>query len=253
MKVFFSRILNGAYYVFAFVCMLGAASTHAQSGQPATKVGQSVGKKQSVMSPAAMRLREEVVYKLLRAGQIALKNDQLTTPEHANAYDLFQSVLTLSPSNAVAKNGLQAILIRYASLIRKELQDGNISGASRYLAVARSRFPHNALLNDAKKNILAARATLNSSTSHVAKNSHHENIVTLSVSHLNARANMIKTQMIELGQRVAASQEGVLIYARSDKEGRWLYKLINKGAVGYRVRGDIKLSKDPKIIIQPPF
>jgi|GEM_PF-3570288 len=247
MNVFMKHLFSYTVYVFCFVFMLQVSLVAAQQGERFVN-SQSVN-----ISPAAKKLREEVVYKLLRAAQVALKNNQLTTPEHANAYDLFQSALTLAPSNAVAKNGIQAILIRYAALIRDRLQQRDIRGASHYLSVAQARFPHNSLLNDLRKKIASDKEAFSASRLPLDGSIQQNHIVVLNARLLSQKADAIKAQMVNLGTKLAKSKEGVLIYARSDREGRWLYKMINKAAVGYRVRGDIKLSKDPKIIIQPPY
>lgn len=233
-------LLRG-FSIFAFVffnyCAFG--SVHSLTDPPK-------------LSVPAQKLRQETVYKLLRAGQVALKNNQLTTPAHANALDLFTSVLTLSPDNAAAKSGMQSILIRYAALIRSSLLQGNIQGATAYLETAQMHFADNPLLVELQNQITQDKIHLNANRPVVGLAS-TKNVLYLNPKGLRAKSNDVQAQLLELGERLMQSKEGVIIFARSDSEGRWLYKQINRAAKNHRVRGDIKLSKTPRVIIEPPF
>ncbi len=44
-----------------------------------------------------------------------------------------------------------------------------------------------------------------------------------------------------------------MIYARSDREGRWIYQTLQQAAADYRVRGDIRISRVPAVVIMEPL
>jgi len=63
--------------------------------------------------------REENVAELLALGQQSLRQFRLLTPEEGNAYHYFQEVLALDPGNTEALNGLDQIVERYVTLVRR--------------------------------------------------------------------------------------------------------------------------------------
>ena len=40
-----------------------------------------------------------------------------------------------------------------------------------------------------------------------------------------------------------------VIVARNDAEGRWIYKSMQQAIEGYRLRGNIKMGKRPKVTL----
>jgi len=70
---------------------------------------------------------------------------------------------------------------------------------------------------------------------------------------LSNRDRVMVAQLQSLGLRVKDTREYVLIHARSDAEGRWIYQQMRNASKGYRLRGDIRRSKTPKVILQPPL
>ena len=68
---------------------------------------------------ASPRSREENIATLLARGQQALQQFKLLTPKGENAYDYFQQVLDLDRGNAEAQEGLDRIVDRYVTLVRR--------------------------------------------------------------------------------------------------------------------------------------
>jgi hypothetical protein len=56
-----------------------------------------------------------------------------------------------------------------------------------------------------------------------------------------------------VAQRVRESDETVLILARTDAEGRWIYKVMRESVGEYRIRGDIRITREPALVLQPPI
>jgi hypothetical protein len=75
-------------------------------------------------------------------------------------------------------------------------------------------------------------------------------VISLSAAELSAKSPAIETTLRNLAKRVAASNELLIINARNDAEGRWIYKTM-KDAAGARLRGDIKISSTPSIQLHP--
>ncbi len=208
-----------------------------------------------VVSAPAVTVAGALEQRLLDQAQAAFRGAKYTSPSHNNAYDKFKSVLLINPKNSQARAGLQAILLRYSQLIRTALSDGRVRAAGNYLDTAEIFYPNNALLKDlraelrSKKQVLAVQDGLSRSNG----NKHEYEDILLSVGELNARSETITQKLSTLALRLKDTDESVLIYARSDREGRWIYKQLKQAAQGYRVRGDIRVSKSPKVRILPPL
>ncbi len=220
------------------------------SDKSVASAGQPEGYKPSTLSG--------IEVSLLKQAQEAFRKARYTTPQHNNAYDKFHSVLLLNPDNAQARAGLQAILLRYSRLVRTALESGRVKAASAYLHQAELFYPANALLMDLKKEIYrvkasyAQRQSTLQNTAPKAQFSVHED-VGLPERELSAKSEAILDLLVDIGKRLRDSDESVLIFARSDREGRWIYKQLKHAAEGYRVRGDIRIARAPKLRILPPL
>ncbi len=216
----------------------------------ATSVAQPAEQKPSTLSG--------IEESLLKQAQEAFRKARYTTPQHNNAYDKFHSVLLLNPDNAQARAGLQAILLRYSRLVRTALESGRVKAASAYLHQAELFYPANALLMDLKKEIHRVKTTYaqrQSTMQNIAPKAPlpaHED-VGLPEKELSAKSEAILDVLVDIGKRLKDSDESVLIFARSDREGRWIYKQLKQAAEGYRVRGDIRIARAPKLRILPPL
>jgi len=75
----------------------------------------------------------------------------------------------------------------------------------------------------------------------------------LSADTLNDRGPPLQAQLRVVAERIGKSHESLLIVARNDGEGRWLYKQIKSLLVGYRLRGDIRVGKEAYLEFQAPL
>lgn len=224
------------------------------SVRPTATGESSVGEEQTASaSPDKGRGSATLEQRLLIQAQEAFRLARYTTPQHNNAYDKFHSVLLLNPENPQARAGLQAILLRYAQLVRSAIERGRLRAANAYLNQAELFYPASALLMDLKQQIKAAKADQHKAQQVVQKVETPKDEYALSVSELSARSDAIKARLSDIALRVKDSDESVLIFARSDREGRWIYKQLKLAADGYRVRGDIRIAKAPKVRILPPL
>ncbi|GAB3110322.1 N-acetylglucosaminyltransferase [Aestuariicella hydrocarbonica] len=197
---------------------------------------------------------QEQVEELLRDAERAMSADRLMSPENDNAYDRYKAVLLLQPSNEQARSGLQQMVVRYVQLGRGALRASQISQAKIYASRAHYLDADNRLLHELEREIgLASERALVALASVDAGEPASENEYPLNISALNRRDDEVKEVLSEVASRVKLSDEALLIVARNDAEGRWLYKEMKKAAGGYRIRGDIKVGKRPKIVVFPPI
>lgn len=199
-------------------------------------------------------LQSRIETKLLAQAQTAFREARYTSPDHDNAYDKFHSVLLLNPDNNQARSGLQAIMLRYAQLIRTALRDGRISSAKNYMRQVEVFYPANTLLMDLKKKITKAQRAI--ATRVVKEREEQANYVEeikLSRDDLASKSEEMTRLLAQIAIRLQQTKESVLIFARNDSEGRWIYRQLKSAVQGYRVRGDIRIARSPKIRIMPPL
>ena len=201
--------------------------------------------------------RQPIEQRLLQQAEEAFRRGNLIDPAHDNAYDRFHSVLKMNPSNTMARSGLQAILIRYADLIRDALARSRYDQARRLLKTTQIYYPGNTLLLDLKQQLLTQeRAALRFDEQVLVRTSVDDlkrQDFALPVSKLGTDDAELAAFLTSIAQRIKVSDESILIYARTDSEGRWLYRTINAAVPDYRVRGDIRIARSPKITILPPL
>ena len=85
----------------------------------------------------------ETIEQLLSKAQQSLDDFRLMTPEEDNAYGYYRAVLLLDPANDAANEGIQEIVDRYITLVRKAADQHEHARARRYLSRALSIQPDN--------------------------------------------------------------------------------------------------------------
>ncbi|MGH1372367.1 MAG: hypothetical protein ACRBBW_10050 [Cellvibrionaceae bacterium] len=224
--------------------VLGVSACQPQPVKPTVDQTQQQAqeKKRQIERQQAHKRR---IQAMLQRAEFQLGRDRLTTPRYDSAYGLFTEVLKLQPENQQAKSGLQLVAIRYIQLARKALAHSNLARAGSYYAQARRIAPNNPLLAEfdvAYQQALAAKEQWDQRSE-----------IALAPGALSRRDDEVLGVLQEVANRVKVSDESLVIIARNDAEGRWLYQQMRKAAEGYRIRGDIQLGAVPKIVIQPPI
>jgi hypothetical protein len=77
----------------------------------------------------------------LRAAAADVEALRLTAPAGDNAFERYQQVLALEPSNDDATKGLEVIVVRYVTLANTALSNGELDKARRYLDSASGVLP----------------------------------------------------------------------------------------------------------------
>lgn len=185
--------------------------------------------------------------------------DRLMTPVNNNALDRYRAVLLLDKRNQRAALGLQAIANRYLAMSLLNSKRGQFSKARKMLANAVSVKGKTPATQQVAKEIHSAQARrlvrrVAPKVSPVIPSANEKQAVfDLNTADLNQRNQAMVNQLWSLGRRVQATKEYVLIYARNDSEGRWIYQQMSKASMNYRLRGNIKRNKKPRIILEAPL
>ncbi len=75
----------------------------------------------------------------------------------------------------------------------------------------------------------------------------------LALAELNTRSDSLVDYLQAIARQVRFTRESVLIVARGDGEGRWIYQRMREAVKGYRLRGDILIESAPKLVLQAPL
>lgn len=190
-------------------------------------------------------IRRDQIGRLLASAERAMAAGRLMLPLADNAYDRYRAVLLLQPGNPQAASGLDEIVVRYVQMAQQAISRSRWSEAQEFIARAAEISADNPLLREVIEAFERARS--------VQVASHAGEQFFLDPDQLNNKSESLMLLLIEIAQRLRQSHESMVIVARTDREGRWLYKQMKQAAQGYRIRGDITVGPQPKIIILPPL
>ena len=192
-----------------------------------------------VQSNAGEFQRARILADMLYSASIALENNKLMLPAGDNAYDRFREVLELDSGNAVALAGIQEIVLRYISLADAATAQGLYNEAESLLARATRLNPDRAELSAARERLAIARLT-------------KVEMIELDPAELSIQSLEMLTRLADIAQRIQKLEATFLINARTDEEGRWIYKTMREAVGGYRLRGNLNIAGTPNILITIP-
>lgn len=186
-----------------------------------------------VITAESKRLEKQK--RLLAHAKLMLNRDRLMVPAKDSAYFWYQQVLALDENNTQAHAGMENITQRYLQLAKKAFSQGDYDKVKWMLNGAEK-------ISAPVKEIEKLRKTYQRPAS-------ADNEYRLEVKNLNARNDDLMNRLGQVTDKIIASQSRMLIVARNDAEGRWLYQQMRQLAKGYRVRGNIKIGSVPRIIL----
>ena len=188
----------------------------------------------SLQREAEAKKQQQIKNYLFNAYQ-AMDAGRLMRPKSDNAYDWFNQVLWLDSSNALAHKGMREIGKTYLRLAEQA-----------YEAEDRSRAE---LMLERALWVSATPADVKAMKARYPEPLAAENEFNLSKSDLSQKNQQLLHQLSILAEQAKAIPSRLLIVARSDKEGRWIYKQMRDSVDGYRLRGNIKVGRNPKIVL----
>lgn len=199
---------------------------------------------QQTPAPVELTAQQKIINSLLSEADYCLSQNKLLNPIADNAHDRYRSVLLMDPENERAKLGLQTIALRFVEQARTAAKRGNISEAQTMIRYARG-IDNNPVVQDAAETLRkqAASAPSFSAKPYAAG----EGEVVLDAKLLQAKDPQITTQLVGIAQKAKQTDQFVLITARSDAEGRFIYQQLRNAVPGYLVRGDIKIGSPARV------
>lgn len=229
------------------------ASGSGPEAPKAESLAAEAGATKTAVAAPGPTARQRLVSRLLDGGFAALSADQLTTPEHDNAVDRFRAVLIVQPENAQAQSGLDMVVRRYCQLAQSAIEQGNFPQAQVYIASAKrvDRVPM--AVAQVEQALKAAKQQAAQVASKPVLPDSRAQEIKIPQNALAARADSLVQALAQLAERVKSEDLYVLIVARSDADGRWIYQTMKQALPGYRLRGNIERGSEPKIVLQAPI
>ena len=97
------------------------------------------------------------VSRLLAAAEADLKARRLTSPAGNNAWDRYQQVLELEPTNPDAIKGMERVIGSYMELFSAAVEDEDFDKATGYLTKIRELHPDSLVLEEGEQSLAAAK------------------------------------------------------------------------------------------------
>lgn len=240
------KVMCQLLVVSVFSMMLGACQTSPRPvPEPAAPV--TTAASQPRPAPKPVNAREQTIKRLLAEADYALSRNQLLMPLEDNAHDRYHAVLLLDPENSEAKTGLQAITLRYVELARSAAARSRYTEAQAHLKNARDLDPENPLVEEFAA--VLRKEIANQKPPAPYKPGPDEHMI--DVKALSAKSPAVIAQLGELAQTARESGDLVMIHARNDAEGRWIYQQMREAVPGFLLRGDIRITQQPRIQFVP--
>ena len=211
--------------------LLGLSACAGSGAQPAVDLMLQAEVDADIRRHSEALARKQQLRKWLANAQQALANDRLKIPRSDNAYDWYQQVLAVDELNAEAHWGMEQISQRYMQLAEQAFKLGRVDRAEQMLWGAAQISATQQQLEDLRGRYRQVAA----------------NDVYLSTEELSARNESIQRTLAEIALQAQEKGSRLLIVARNDAEGRWIYKQMRGAVDGYRLRGNIKVGKVPRV------
>lgn len=217
--------------------------------KPDPKSGASPPPESVTPSPSP---RQHTVSRLLSEAEFAMSQSRFSLPVHDNAHDRFRAVLLLDPGNKRAQAGLHGILLVYVDRIQQSLGAGRFQAAAADLRLVDQLFPGADLLQPLRVE-LQRRVKAAAAAAETPAPTDGRERVPLPAQPLADKTDEVMQLLVQLAHRVRQSDESIMIYARTDAEGRWIYKAMKDAVGDYRIRGDIRITQQPAIELLSPL
>src|SRR5690625_2899271 len=117
------------------------AAARSRLGESPPSANGGVAAADSLAHPALTPLQKVEVAHLLTRAESAADAGHIMLPPGASAYDLYRKVLTIDANNAAARDGLDSLTTKVASLFDQALSGGRLDQAGDYLATLKSLAP----------------------------------------------------------------------------------------------------------------
>ncbi len=197
-----------------------------------------------VEESAVTQFEQELRYQrmigdMLYDGVKALNANRLLTPPDISAHSYFSRVLAIEPDNAVAKKGIQDIVVKYLQLAEQSGRQGQFDAAKGYLRRAEQVDRTHAGIAPAW---VALEAEMNS----------NDVVHTLDGRELARQSAELVVKLAKIAIEARDTGAFVLITAPNDAQARWIYAQMQAAMEGQRLRGNIEQGETPTIRLVKP-
>ncbi len=169
---------------------------------------------QPVVTQPAIPIRDPRIQQLLEEAYFAFMESRLTTPIEDNAYYRYLQVLAIDPTNQDANTGISNIVEEYLDWALESLSSRTFRAATNYLNKARS-------VDETHPNISAVETRITE-----YRNASEEHYL-LDPEIVKSKSAETQQALVAIAQRIQETTASVIISARSDAEGRWIYQQLN--------------------------
>ena len=211
--------------------LLSACATHKPA--PVVELSQAETAPSGPSQQELAERRQQKIRQMLANAQQALADDHLMVPIEDSAYSWYRQVLELEYDTAEAHWGMRQITKRYLQLAEQAYQARRLDQAEQMLQRAER---------------VAASPKQTAAIRDRYKQVKKDNEVLLPVAPLSARDPKVQQQLAEVAMEAKEKQSRLIIVARNDAEGRWIYQQMRAAVEGYRLRGNIELGRVPRVV-----
>lgn len=236
-----------------FLCLLALASGFSCTATNKPKQTVTDSTRVELAAPTPPRL--STADKFVQRAEALFQQGKLIAPLEQNAYTLFRAAQIMEPDHAGANAGLNAVLIAEISKVRVQLGSGKSKQAKLSVQELGRLYVDNQLikqLSDEISEVEKAKRKKAASKAKAKKAKVDPKRIFLDEAALQEKSEDIIAYLKELAITVSKSKEGVLIYANSDAQARWIYQQMRQAVPDYRIRGDLRIGK-PSIKLLAPF
>lgn len=250
-------VLIARYLVIALALILSGCATRQPpppEARPSPEPPEAATPALTPSQPAPTEAQKAMAAQLLAQAEGALSRGRLVPPARDNAYDLLRAALAIDPGQAEVRAALDGVLLAYMDQVRTIMRRGRLREAQDMVDVGEDLFPNTDLFRGLRTELnQAVQAHQSEQLAAMAADDLEGERVPLSIAELNQRSEALQERLGEIAERVARTQESVMIWARTDAEGRWIYQTMQARVSDYRIRGDIRLSSRPFLQLLEPL
>lgn len=214
------------YFALVAICTLLLAACQPQPPPPA-----AIPESEPPPPPAPVKFDVEP---LLEQARLAFEAHRLTAPPQNSAFALYQEVLRHDPENDGARRGLEKIVESYVRFALEAVDRYQYARARSMLARARLVDPHHPAIEPTEQQM------------RLVQNAQRDR-VKLDPGALGKRQDALATRLHGLGGRAKVASCRVTINARSDAEGRWVYRQLNSAPGETRIRARLQIASPPSV------
>lgn len=243
----FARVKQSSSLVSAMVLVASIVGISGCATPPPAPQPQPVPAPVAPKTPSEAEIRERAIAHFLRRAEEAQSEGFYTMPAGASAYDFYLTVLNLDPDNQRAKTGIQIIVMELVGRARDALRQRAFGQVSNLLDRADEISPGNPLSAEVRQQL---RREQRRAAEAVSVDGPAAQSVSLPPAGLSAKSPEMVETLKSIAEKIRAHELRVIIVARTDAEGRWIYSQLREAVPGYRVRGDIRLGSPPRLLLQ---